>query len=152
MPEFELTDAIGLFNTRIAAQNAYWSYYSAVALGVLGFLGAQPRPTAVKRLLIGGFLFFCTCNGAMIFITQSDLVTISAAIQTYLAKHTDAVPPPFDPIMNRIFAYPLWWVLTFYILVSASFVFIMSRMKSGTAGAPNPAAPAADPKASPPGR
>jgi hypothetical protein len=148
MYQFDLKDAIALFNTRIAAQGTYWSYYSAVALGVLGFLGAQPRPKAVKRLLIGGFTFFCACNGAMIFVTQSDLVTVSAAIQTYLAGHTDAVPDPFDPIMSRIVAYPLLWVLAFYILVSIGFVVVMARMKSGTTG---PAAPA-DQKASLPGR
>jgi hypothetical protein len=128
--QFDLQDAIALFNTRIATQGAFWSYFSAISLGVLGFLGAQARPVAVKRILVSGFIFFCVCNGGMIFVTQIDLVTVSNSVQAFLSAHPDAVANEFDPIMNRIAVLPVIPVIGFYCAVSSVLIFAMVRMKS----------------------
>ena len=116
MTDSDLKTLLDMYNTQVSANNALWTFFSVVALGVLGFVykgGIEPTSRAARLTMSLGFLVFAVGHQTVILRAQRLLVATVGFLQSRAAE----VPGGYRPILQAMEATPVWKMQFFHSLL-----------------------------------
>lgn len=122
MNQFNLNEAVSLFNEQTGALNSLWSFYAVVAFGLLGFTyrGIKIRGESSLRITLSiGFILFSWANWTAMRRTQDILSSVVSGIHQVLRDENAAglIAPPFRTTLEKFEVTPVPKVFWFHLLL-----------------------------------
>ena len=107
MSHFQLSDAIAAYTTYLDHNHKLFAYLQVVAGGATAFVWTGPRDRSVILGVLFGFLVIALGNARLLWLSQTSLIKIAAAIYAYAENEAALIPADLRPVIATYQAYRL---------------------------------------------